>query len=319
MVRFGINATGNIIGTFAVCCKEAAGAEAAAISSRELARAQTAAQWLDIPRAFGSYGDMLACPDVDAVYVATPHNFHHQNILDALRAGKHVLSEKPMVLTAAHAREVFAEAKARGLFVMEAMWPRFMELYRRVREMVADGRIGRLNYIDASFCGVAGPNAPRRLTDKSLAGGALYDVGVYCLEMAAFFAGENPQECCGLATMMHTGVDANNAVLLSFPSGTLALLRSSFDAEAPNIITLYGSAGRIVLGPFPRAEWAEIYAPDGTLAERLDIPAPFHFQGEIEEAVRCIEAGRIESDIMPHADTIACAELFDQLAAGWGL
>ena len=319
-IRFGIIGTGGIAHKFARTAPLVPEMTLLAAASRREDTAQRFAGEFGIPRAYGSYDAMLADPDIDAVYVATPHPMHKPCTLAAIAAGKHVLCEKPMALTAADAAEVFVAAREKGVFLMEAMWTRFIPTIELARRWIAEGRIGTLRYMTAAF----GYNTPlteplHPIFSAEMAGGALYDVGVYAIEAALdFFAPRKPDGIQGMADFAPTGVDGVNAMLLHFEGGGIASLSSAVLCPTENIAVLYGSEGKIRLYPaFYAPETAELWVDDRCVESyRMTIESGFEY--ELRHMIGCIREGKLTSDRIPPEDTLECAEIFEALKRRFG-
>jgi predicted dehydrogenase len=318
-VRWGILATGGIATAFAEDLALLPDAELTAVGSRSPEAARAFAQAHHIPRAYGSWAELAADPEVDVIYVATPHSAHSAATKLCLRAGKAVLCEKPFTLDLASSRELVATATEAGLFLMEAMWMRTNPAIRRIGQLIADGAIGDVVHISADFC-IQGPIAPgHRLRAPELGGGALLDLGVYPVTFAHLFLGP-PASIAATASLTPEGTDQNTAVVFGYESGAVATVSCGFVGESSQQATITGSHGRIEV---PR----HFYRPAGfTLVrengeregerERFDLPVVGHGYGyEAAEVMRCLRAGLLESQLVPHADTLAIMSTLDEVRA----
>lgn len=314
--RFGIIGAGSIAAHFCKGVKLVEGAEVVAVASSSEERAKAFAQANGVPQAYGSYEEMLRSADINVVYIATTHNFHMDNIRLCFENGKHVLCEKAMVLTAADAREVFRMAKEKGLFCMEAMWTRFLPQYQKAKQWIEEGRIGKVQAA-TSVVGFKGQvPATHRLVAPELAGGAMYDIGVYAIEPLAYLVGEQIEDAVGVwRKYPETGVDERATVILRFASCD-AMIQCMFTANPKEYTIINGSDGYIELPFSSGGHDAMLYDVKRNLVEHYRNEWPHGFVFEIEEVVRCIRDGRITSDIMPPEDTIACAEVFDKVLRG---
>ena len=248
-IRWGILGTGRVAGRFAQALRELDDARLLAAGSRRLATAEAFARHHGVERAYGSYAQLAADPDLDIVYVASPHALHREHSLLCLEAGRAVLCEKPFALNATEAREVIASARSRGLFCMEAMWTRFLPAMRRLTELVDAGAIGELRMVTAQLGFPSEPDPSSRLFDPALGGGALLDLGVYPLALASQLLGR-PVEVASAATLDATGVDEQSALLLRYEGGGIASLGASLRNLALNEAYIVGSTGQIrVHGP----------------------------------------------------------------------
>lgn len=310
-IRFGIIGTGNIASKFAQACATTPGACAAAVSSRSEENGRRFAEENGVENVFCGAQKMVESPDIDIVYVATPHTAHFENCFLALKAGKHVLCEKPMATRRSDAEMLFATAKEHGVLLMEGMWSRFLPNSILAKRWIKSGRIGKLKFIDGIFSFAVDPEQPkRRLVDPSLGGGSMFDLGVYTIEMASYYADANPLSYAGYATEYCPGTDATAVMALRYPNGILATLRTGITCEAPVMMTLVGDKGSIELPRFFLANEALLFV-DGKLTEHSvdQFELPKGFQWQIEAVCQYARTGVMESPVVPAADTIATADI----------
>ncbi|GAA4878393.1 Gfo/Idh/MocA family oxidoreductase [Kitasatospora terrestris] len=311
-VRWGILATGGIAAAFTEDLAAVPDARVVAVASRSEASARAFAGRHGIPRAYGSRAELAADPEVDVVYVATPHSDHHASTALMLDAGKAVLCEKPFTLNAGQAAELVSLARKRDVLLMEAMWTYLDPAVRRITELVADGAIGEVRSVQAEF-GFPGPADPgHRLWDPAVGGGALLDLGVYPVAFAQLLLGE-PESVQAWARLTERGVDANTAVVLGHPGGATALLSCSLDAHCGQRASVQGTEGRIELD-------RDFFHPAGfTLHRAGREPEPYvapartgHGYGlEAAEVIRCLRAGESESPLVPLDTTLAVMRTLD--------
>ncbi|WP_326549664.1 Gfo/Idh/MocA family protein [Micromonospora sp. NBC_01813] len=320
MTRWGILATGGIAARFVEDLQLLPDAEVLAVGSRTAASAQAFADRYGIPRAYGSWDELAADGEVDVVYVATPHSAHHAATMTCLAAGRAVLCEKPFTLDLATSTELVQTARARDVFLMEAMWMRCNPTIQRVGELIADGAIGEVTAIHADF-GLAGPFAPEsRLRDPAQGGGALLDLGVYPVSLAHLILGR-PDSVHSWAKLTPEGVDQNTGVLLGYDSGAVAALTCGLVGATPVAATITGSAGRIAL-PDPFFCPSEFTIRRGSAdpeVVRVVEPAGNGYQYEAAEVQRCLAAGLRESPLVPHAVTLEVMELLDTIRGQIGV
>ncbi|MGW6307563.1 Gfo/Idh/MocA family protein [Streptomyces niveus] len=309
--RWGVLATGGIAATFTGDVQAMAGAEVVAVASRSETSAKAFADRFGIPRAYGDWAGLVADPDVDIVYVATPHSAHRAAAGLALEAGKPVLCEKAFTLNAREAGELVALAGERGLFLMEAMWMYCSPVVRRMTELIADGAIGEVRTVQADF-GLQGPFAPEhRLRDPALGGGALLDLGVYPVSFAQLILGE-PDRVQADALLSPEGVDLNTGMLLGWDSGATALLSCSVTARTASTATVTGTAGRIELPSGFFHPDAFVLHREGRDPERHAVESPLAgMQHEAAEVARCLRAGEKESPLVPLAGSLAVMRTLD--------
>ncbi len=319
-IRWGILGTGAIAAKLAEGLAILSEAELVAVGSRSRASAESFAARFNVPHRHASYEALAADPAVDVVYVATPHPFHKENSLLCLEAGKAVLCEKPFTINAAEAEAVIATARARKLFLMEAMWTRYLPLTIRLREMLAAGVIGDIRMIVADLGFQFDYNPQGRLFNPDLGGGALLDVGIYPVSFASMVFGRQPDRLTGLAHLGRTGVDEEAGVIFGYPQGQIGIIYCAATVYPPQEVILMGSLGTLrVHAPMfcpTRLTLTRPGKPDET------VEAPYEGNGyhhEAAEVMRCLRAGRLESETMPLDETLAIMGTMDQIRAQWGL
>jgi dihydrodiol dehydrogenase / D-xylose 1-dehydrogenase (NADP) len=318
VIRWGILGPGSIAHRFAEGLSVIPDAELVAVGSRSSERADAFADKFDIPKRHGSYTDLANDPDVDAIYVSTPHPFHKEYSILCLKAGKGVLCEKPMAINAQQAKEMIDCARAEKKFLMEAMWTRFLPAIVKMREWVAEGAIGEPRMLTADFGFRSGWNPEGRLMNPEMAGGGLLDVGVYTVAMAYMVFGK-PSRIASMAHIGETGVDEQAAMLLGYDAGQLALLSCAIRTNTPQEARIMGTEGSIHIPGFWHGNSATLYA-SGKGPVQAD--TPFEGNGynyEAVEVMRCLREGKLESDVMPLDESLSIAETMDQMRAEWGL
>ena len=327
------------------------------MGSRQAASATSFTSRLGIPRSYSSYGELVADPKIDVVYIATTNPTHRELCLRCLDAGKPVLCEKPFTLNAAEAREVVARARKRGLFCMEAMWMRFLPAIARLKHLLHQGTIGTPRLLSAQIGSPFVADPAGRQFNPALGGGALMDLGVYPISLAFSLFGP-PEAVLGRTTRAETGVDDADAIILSHSGGRLAVLTVSLNAATPNDAIVMGTGGQIRLHePFYRPHLLTIRTASplsagaggraGRLArlkestwlqkvyQRLDpvvtslvskrstrVVVPYTgngYQYEAAEVMHCLREGKLESPIMPLDETVCILETMDELRRQWGL
>ena len=311
-MRWGIAAPGNIARKFAAAAKNLpSDVELVAVASRSLERGRAFAAEYGIPTVFGSYEEMATSPLVDCVYVCPPHPFHKGCAEIFLRAKKHVLCEKPLCVNARHARELCALAKENGVFLMEAMWTRFLPAVNEAIALAKSGEIGEVLGLSADFCYALTPAAEPKIFRTDMAGGALLDVGVYTLHLAAMLFGTEPTSIKATGHVVN-GCDRHTVVTLQYEGGAIASLSSATVIEKPEVAYIYGTKGSIRIPTFYGAN--EFYLVKGGTEERYAYPAIGDgFEEEILEASRIAAAGELESPLLPHARTVAVLEEMDDI------
>ncbi|WP_341807727.1 Gfo/Idh/MocA family oxidoreductase [Labedella endophytica] len=315
VLRWGILAPGAIANDFVDSLVRHTDQRVVAAGSRTLERAQEFARKHGIDRAYGSYGELVADPEVDVVYIASPHSLHEEHAMLAIAAGKHVLIEKPIAPTAAAARRIVEAARAAGVFAMEAMWTRYRPQSDVIRQTVENGLLGELRIVTADFGGAAAFDPASRIFDPRLAGGALLDLGVYVAAWATFILGTE-LEVTARGRLAPTGVDAHAALILSSAGGAHALLSAGVDAATPVRSVIAGERGRLeVSSPFWDADTITFYDADGTLvdewADTFDRPARQSLCYQAAALARYVDAGLTESPLHGLDETIRVLEMLD--------
>ena len=315
-IGWGILGAGSIARKFATDLKNLDDARLVAVGSRSADKAAAFADEVGGERAYGSYAGMVNDPEVDVVYVATPHPFHREHAILCLEAGKAVLGEKPMAVNAGQVRDMVACAREEDVFMMEAMWTRFNPVTVQVRRWLAEGKIGDVRLLEVDFGFRAGLNPEGRLFNLDLAGGALLDVGVYVVAYAAMVFGRSPTQIQASAHIGEMGVDEQTAMLFKYDAGQLALLSCAVRASTPHEARIMGSEGSIHIPAF----W---HAASATLAVQGQEPVvctgAFGYHYEAAEVMACLRAGQKESATMPLDESIAIAETMDEVRRQIGL
>jgi predicted dehydrogenase len=314
-LRWGLIGTGGIAETFAADLPFTDSGRAVAVGSRHLDSANRFADAFDIPNRHASYVELVADPDVDVVYIATPHPMHHANALLALRAGKPVLVEKAFTMNAAEARDLVATARAEGLFLMEAMWTRCLPHFAEIRRLLAEGALGEIVTVTADHGQWFARDPGFRLFAPELGGGALLDLGVYPVSFASMVLG-TPDRIVSLIDPAFTGVDGQTSMLFGYASGAQAILTCTSSAKSPTRGAIVGTEARIEIE-------GDFYAPTSfTLITRAGDPtyfeAPDEGRGlwyEAEEVARCLREGLLESPLMPLDETVSIMETMDAVLA----
>ncbi|MFN5515724.1 MAG: Gfo/Idh/MocA family protein [Cyanobacteriota bacterium] len=356
-IRWGFLGTGAVAADFAQDLALVPGAELGAVASRRLSQAQAFAQAFKIPQTYASYADLVAAPDLDLIYIATPNSRHKEDCLSALSAGKGVLCEKPLALNAQEAGEIIAFAQIKNLFLMEALWTRFNPLIQKVKTLLCEGKIGQPLYFQADF-GYPVPYDPQSRFYAPEGGGALLDRGVYLLSLAQYFFGA-PAQIQSQALFAPTGVEDQCLVNLTYGDGLQASLLATFKTYGTNSAVILGTQGQIQIE-------APLYFPSHYRLTQFDLPStpvpgfsppgskqkllgrlqgnalgaallqrlqrgnrqrqakirflPHLGKGyfyEAAEATRCLQQGQTQSAAMPLGDTLQVMEQMDVIRGLW--
>ena len=318
-VRFGIVGLGLIANRFAAVLSSLAGVELTAVAARDQSRAESFARRFGASGAFQDYLDVIANPGVDIVYVGLTHNFHYDIVKACLQHRKAVLCEKPLVTTYRHAAELIDLAKQNQTLLMEALWTRCLPAFQQAHTWVQAGRIGPIKLITADFHHAVPFNPDSRLFNPRLAGGSLFDLGIYPISFATGILNEHPTKITGLAQLAPSGVDESASLALHFPSGALASLTCGFSVNAAGPARIYGAAGQIVVENCFGPQRCELYDAHGSLIESFAEPTPDGFIYQIRHCVGLFQQGQIESNLIPWKDSLASAAIFDALCSQWGI
>ena len=289
-----------------------------AVGARDLGKAQAFADELGIPRAHGSYEELAADPEIDAIYVATIHPTHAEGARIALEGGKHVLVEKPFTMDAAEARSIVELAADKNLVILEAMWTRWVPHMVRIREILAEGLLGDVRVVLADHDQNNGGN--ERMKRLELGGGALLDLGIYPVSFAWDVFGA-PSSVIASGTLTDAGVDQETAIILGYPTGAHAVLQTQMTGTGPNRAAIVGSLGRIEI----ESVWYNVvgftrYDDKNQVVERFDEKVDgrgMHFQAA--ELERIVASGKLEGDILPPSESIAIMETLDEVRRQIGL
>lgn len=318
-VRWGVVGPGRIAAKVVDDAGHVPDAEFVAVASRSADRAREFAAAHGMARAYGSYREIVDDPDLDVLYIATPHPQHRAVALAALRAGKAVLVEKAFTVTPAATREIVALATATGTFAMEAMWTRFQPAVVRLRQLLADDAIGEVRAVQGDL-GVTAPTDPAdRYYDPAIGGGALFDLTVYLVSMAQLVLG-TPDSVDAHGMLAPSGVDVDESVLLGWADGRTAALTGSLRCPSPGQFRIFGTGGWIdVLPRFHHPRQIVLHRrgaePETITAE----PAGVGYSHELIEVTECLLAGKGQSAVMPLADTVSVQDVMGRIAGQLGV
>jgi predicted dehydrogenase len=290
-----------------------------AVGSRKTDTAREFARLYNIEKSYGSYEELVCDPNVDIVYIATPHNLHHENTIMCLSQGKHVLCEKPLAVNGREVRNMVEKAKEENRFLMEALWTRFLPNLIKVKERIDAEQIGRIELLKADF-GINIPfNPNHRLYNKQLIGGSLLDLGIYPLFLSLLLLGK-PRTIKALAGFGTTGVDYSCSFTLGYEKGTLAVMYSSVRAQTDITAAIYGEKGTIVFNnwwymPVP----AKLITQEGEVIPIMEKSEGNGYNYEAAEVIRCLETNKTQSDLMSWDDSILLIDTLDAIRKEIGL
>lgn len=314
-LRWGVIGSGRIAATFTTDLDLTDSGRVVAVGSRHRDSADRFADRFGIPHRHGSYEGLVTDPDVDVVYVATPHPMHHANARLALDAGKPALVEKAFTMNATEARDLVATARAGGLFLMEAMWTRFLPHIAEVRRVVAGGTLGEIVTVMADHGQWFPADPGSRLFAPALGGGALLDLGVYPVSFASMILGR-PDRIVTMVDPAFTGVDGQTSMLFGYPSGAQAVLTCTSSAKSPTRAAIVGTDGRIEIdGDFYAPSSFTLVPREGKASRFAEAHRGRGLRHQADEVARCLRDGLLESPIMPLDESIAIMETMDTVLA----
>ena len=324
MINVAILGAGNIAGKMAktlagMIAQGNDGVAMYAVAARDGERALHFAREHGFEKAYGSYAEMVRDPDVDLVYVATPHSHHYEHMMLCLQHGKHVLCEKPFTVNARQAEEVFALARDKGLYVAEAIWTRYLPSRRMIDELIPGGAIGKPCLLTANFAYVL--QHLERMHKPELAGGALLDLGVYPLNFASMVLGNDIVDIQTTARMMDTGVDLQDTITYTYEGGETAVLCTAMNCVGDTRGVVYGTQGTLSVDTIINAQTITV-VPLGKPEETRTYTVPKQINGfeyQVQAAVDAIEQGKMECEAMPHDESVRIMRQMDELRARWGL
>lgn len=319
-LNWAIIGPGNIAHQFAQALNSLPDGRIHGVASRDPARAREFAEQYGAQKMYDDYAQLLADPEVDLVYIATPHSHHFQHAKMTLDAGKHLLMEKPLTVNAHQTAALIRLSEAKGVVFQEALWSRFMPCFAKVREWIRDARIGQVQYIQSQIGFSRADLTDHRLTNPALAGGAILDLGVYSVSLSQFLLGAPITQVQASGVLSEAGVDVNTQVNLTFASGVLSQFICTIGSDASNAMVIHGDKGHIYLpSMFWNGNQAQLFGPDG-LVEDKSFPHPANgFEYQISASMACAREGKLCSDLMNHADSLAVMSTLDEVRRQIGL
>jgi predicted dehydrogenase len=321
-INWGILGCGHIAKKFAADLKLVKEAKLVALGSRSLEKATTFASVFPVEYIHDSYEALVANPAVDVIYIATPHNKHYEHVMLCLQAGKAVLCEKPFALNSRQARAMIQLSKEKQVFLMEALWSKFLPQYQKVQELLQQGKLGTVKSVLVNFGFRPLPPVSPRLYDPALGGGSLMDIGIYNAFLAMSILGR-PDEIEATMTPAATGVDEQCAVLFKYNNGAMAQLFSTFATDLATEADICGTEGRLRLTTrfFDTAARLEWYPGRLDTCEVIEVAKEegFGYQYEARHVSECLQKGLTESPVMRFADTLALMETLDAIRKAAGI
>lgn len=317
-MKVGFLGTGRIAATLAETFAQIDGIELYATASRSLDKAKEFAKEHGFAKAYGSYAELAEDADVELVYIATPHSRHYEDMKLCVEHGKAVLCEKAFTMNSGQAKKIAELAKAKGVFVTEAIWTRYMPSRKLINDVIASGIIGKPSTLTANLSYVIA-HKPRIVTPE-LAGGALLDVGVYGLNFAFMHFGTEIERIETSVQFTDTGVDGQETITLFYKDGRMAVLTHGIYARSDRQGIIYGDKGYIVVENINNPQSISAFDTDDNLVKRIDVPEQISgYEYQILESMEAIRNHKTESDSMPISDSIYVMEVMDDIRKKWGL
>ena len=317
-MKVGVLGTGGIVRSVTPTLLKMKEVECYAIASRTLERAKEAAAEYGYQKAYGSYEELVQDPEVDLVYVATPHSRHFDDMKLCIAHGKPVICEKSFTMNAGQAKEIARLAKEAGVFVTEAIWPRYMPSRAIIHEVIESGIIGNISTLTANLSYVI--SGVQRIQEPELAGGALLDVGVYGINFALMHFGDEIERIESSVQMTESGVDAMESITIFYKNGRMAVLTHGIYGRSDRKGMFYGDKGYIVIENINNPQSISVYDTNDNLQKQIIIPEQISgYEYQFEECRMQLAKGETESVSMPLAESIRMMEIMDRLRQQWGL
>ena len=317
-MKIGIIGAGRIAEVVAPTLVAMEGMECYAVASRSLDKAQKFAETFGFEKAYGSYDELLADPNVELVYIATPHSHHFEQMMLAIAFGKNILCEKAFTINAKEAEMIRFSAAKQGVFVAEAIWTRYMPSRKVIDEVLATGIIGNPNTLTANLSYVI--SHKERIVDPNLAGGALLDIGIYGINFALMHFGTDIERVESSVKMLDTGVDAMETITIFYKDGRMAVLTHSIYARSDRKGIIHGDKGYMVVENINNPQSVSVFDTNDQLLARYDVPQQINgYEYQFAECAKALKEGRTESWSMPLADSVYMMEFMDSLRKQWGM
>jgi len=317
-MKIGILGTGRIAHTVAPALVALQEIECYACASRTPGKAEAFAAEFGFQKIYHSYEDLVQDPEVELIYVATPHSHHYAHMMLCLEHGKHVICEKAFTMNAQQAEDIASFAREKGLYASEAIWTRYMPSRHMIDSIIESGVIGYVNTLTANLSYVI--HGKQRIINPELAGGALLDIGVYGLNFAIMHFGDDFHRMESSVALTDTGVDAMETITLFYPDGRMAVLTHSIYCRSDRKGIIHGDKGYLVVENINNPQSISVFDINDKQIAHYEVPQQINgYEYEFAEAVRCIREGKQESDSMPMAQTIRVMSIMDNLRKQWGV
>lgn len=312
-IKWGIVGPGKIAKQFAADFEFVTKGELVSVGSRSLDSAKSFANTYNIPNAYGSYEEVYNDSEVDAVYIATPHTFHFKMASDALKAGKHVLCEKPITVSPEECKELIEIAKESGKYLMEGMWTYFLPAICKIEEWIKSDKIGKVKHIKSDFGFVAPFNPSGRLFDPKLGGGSLLDVGIYPIALSWLVYQQPYKKLSVESQQTSTGVDSDVSFFIKYDNDALASLQSSISTQWPNTAYIVGEKGYIRIPNFWKTNQAHLHLNDGHVEVFEDGRKSHGFNYETDAVCEDILQGKTQSQRVPWSTSLVFQETMEDI------
>ena len=311
--NWGILGAGGIAHAFVDDLSKAEGHKVVAVGSRSISKAQKFASTITEAKAYGTYDELVADKNVDAIYVATPHPMHEEHSLLAMNAGKPVLCEKPFAMSAKQAQTMIDASHTNGVALLEAMWTRYLPHIAMVRTILSSSILGQIQTVEADHGQRLADRGIDRLVDPNLGGGALLDLGIYPISFAHLVLG-SPAHITARAVMTHRGVDAQTSAIFDYNNGAQAIINTTMIAQTPCRAVVSGLLGRLEIDrTFYNPASMRVVLSDGTTTEYPNSYNGHGLREQANEMARVVRAGLLESPLMPHQETISVMNSMDEI------
>lgn len=317
-MKFGIIGAGRMAEVFAQTLTQMEQVECYAVAARSLERAQAFAQKHGFQKAYGSYEALLSDPEVEIVYIATPHSHHFEHMKLCIEYGKPVLCEKAFTMNSRQAAQIKALAEEKQVFVAEAIWTRYMPSRQIINDLLSSGIIGNISTLTANLCYPV--THKERIVVPELAGGALLDVGVYGINFALMHFGTEIERIESSVQMTQSGVDGMESITIFFKSGKMAVITAGIYTRSDRQGIFYGEKGYMVVENINNPQSVSVYDMDDQLIKKVSVPPQISgYEYQVLECIDAVNGGRTQSSSMPLADSVFVMEVMDQIRAQWGL
>lgn len=318
--KWGIIGPGSIANQFATALTPIENGELYAVASRSIERAESFAKQYNAEVVFDNYQALASDPQVDIIYIATPHSHHFQLAKMCLQAGKHVLMEKPLTVNAAQTKKLIELSNKHEVVFQEALWSRFMPCFAQVKSWMEEGQIGEVQYITSQIGFAFGGRPDHRLLNPDLAGGAILDLGVYSVSLSQFLLAEYPDSVSAMGYINQYNVDDNTFVNMHYPSGVFSQFTCTIAGQCSNVMSVHGKLGSIIIPAFFWNGGQAILKKEGQPDQHLDFPHQVNgFEYQIEGTMDCVRKGTLCNEVMNHKDSHNVMQTMDEIRKQIGL